>query len=79
MNRPYLRTKEKYRIDIESCYYDRLEEMFDSFGLGAYWHKKGTSKPRRTIYFEAWLTPEEITLLKISIPKISLLKLMPDK
>jgi hypothetical protein len=73
----YLRTKDKYIIDAASWSNGSiLIEVFGRFGPGVYWTQtspssKNQSPPNR---YEAWLTPEELTTLKIMIPQITFTK-----
>jgi len=76
---PYLRTKEKYRIDLKVMHFDRLLEMFETFGPGVYWSHHGLKNHSRLQYYEGWLTQEELTQLKLAIPEIRFMKLMIDK
>ena len=64
----YLRAKEKYRIYLKDHEFDRLIQLFEGFGPGTYWFQHGGPGGRHIRYFDAWLTPEELTSLKLSIP-----------
>ena len=66
----YRRTKDKYIVEAEDWHADRFREMFDSFGTGTYWHVRDDGKAQKDYHvsYEVWLTPEELTALKIVIP-----------
>jgi len=71
----YLRTKEKYIVEITWNRVDRLQEMFDSFGPGTYWHLMEDRPTDEFALYEVWLAPEEITALKIVLPNLWYLKI----
>ena len=66
----YLRTKDKYFVECDWFHSDRIREMFDSFGSGTYWHVRDDSQAQQDNHsaYEVWLTPAELTALKIVIP-----------
>lgn len=71
----YLRTKDKYLIDINWRNSPRLIEIFEGFGRGVYWHQPNDQSKDNMVKHEAWLTPEELTTLKILIPQITFTKI----
>jgi hypothetical protein len=66
----YLRTKDKYFVECDWSYADRIRDMFDSFGAGTYWHVRDDYRAQQEnhVSYEVWLTPPELTALKITIP-----------
>lgn len=69
MTTDYLRSKEHYRLKFGIQNISKFVTIIDSFGHGTYWSiPDGHSGIAN---YEIWLTPEEMTILKMGISDIN--------